>query len=75
MTMIDLALILLYTCALVIKGCEWSPEGCAEFGFGDSAKGECGVSSYAPILQLLEFSPHHAQVLSCSSSSSGYPYF
>eukprot|EP00966_Prymnesium_polylepis_P325943 7381875-Prymnesium_polylepis.1 len=34
-----LALILLYTCVLVIKTCEQSPEACSSYGFGHSAKG------------------------------------
>eukprot|EP00966_Prymnesium_polylepis_P211862 4907058-Prymnesium_polylepis.1 len=38
-TLSHLALILLYTCVLVIKTCEQSPDACKSYGFGDSAKG------------------------------------
>eukprot|EP00966_Prymnesium_polylepis_P228488 5288013-Prymnesium_polylepis.1 len=40
MTLIFLALILVYTCALLIKSCELSPAVCITFGFGQTAKGE-----------------------------------
>jgi len=38
-TLSHLALILMYTCVLVIKTCEQSPDACKSYGFGDSAKG------------------------------------
>jgi hypothetical protein len=57
MTMIDLILILMYTCALVIKGCSWSQEAYANFGFGDSAKGASkmclATSQSSTILRVL----------------------
>ena len=45
MTVTELALILLYTCALVIKTCELSEVVCRAYGFGDS-KGD-GPSQHA----------------------------
>jgi len=38
-TLSHLALILVYTCVLVIKTCELSPDACRSYGFGASAKG------------------------------------
>jgi hypothetical protein len=40
MTMIELTLILVYTCVLLIKTCEISPEVCSTYGFGDTGRGE-----------------------------------
>jgi len=38
-TLSHLALILVYTCVLVIKTCELSPDACQSYGFGTSGKG------------------------------------
>ena len=40
MTLTELALIFVYTCALVVKVCDQSSQVCRKFGFGDSAKGK-----------------------------------
>ena len=40
MTLIELALILVYLCILLIKSCLISSDVCARFGFGDTAEGE-----------------------------------
>ena len=40
MTMIQLSLVLVYTCVLLIKMCNASAEACEMFGFGATAKGE-----------------------------------
>mmetsp|Transcript_86037 Transcript_86037/g.257812 ORF Transcript_86037/g.257812 Transcript_86037/m.257812 type:complete len:1403 (-) Transcript_86037:178-4386(-) len=37
--MVDLTLVLLYTCVLLIKSCEASPTICGTYGFGQSATG------------------------------------
>ena len=39
MLVIELALILFYTCVLVIKSCSMSSDVCDSFGFGRDAKG------------------------------------
>ena len=39
MTLVMLALILMYTCALLIKLCEMAPDVCVTFGFGGTANG------------------------------------
>ena len=39
MIMVELALILIYTCVLLIKTCSKSAELCSTFGFGDTANG------------------------------------
>eukprot|EP00966_Prymnesium_polylepis_P328617 7384406-Prymnesium_polylepis.2 len=36
--MIELTLILVYTCVLLIKTCEISPEVCSTYGFGDTGR-------------------------------------
>ena len=36
MTLIMLALILIYTCVLIIKLCDGSPDICITFGFSDA---------------------------------------
>ena len=43
MTRVELALILVYTCVLVIKACNDSGEACVTYGFGGDAKGEAHV--------------------------------
>lgn len=37
--MADFALVLVYTCALLINVCALSPDICGSFGFGDSSEG------------------------------------
>ena len=39
MLSIELALLLIYTCVLVVKVCDMSSSVCATFGFGGDAKG------------------------------------
>jgi len=39
MTMVMLALVLIYTCVLLIKTCRLSPAACQTFGFGGTANG------------------------------------
>ena len=39
MTLIESALILVYSCVLLIKACDTSEAVCAKFGFGDTANG------------------------------------
>ena len=45
-TLSHLALILLYTCVLVIKTCELSSDACRSYGFGASAKGVCSCNEH-----------------------------
>ena len=40
MTLVELALILIYTCALLIKACDTSAAICRTFGFGDTGRGD-----------------------------------
>lgn len=40
MTLIELALILIYVCVLLIKSCEYSRDVCSTYGFGETADGE-----------------------------------
>eukprot|EP00966_Prymnesium_polylepis_P007010 161696-Prymnesium_polylepis.1 len=37
-TLTEVALILVYTCVLVIKACDMSPDICSTFGLGDAAQ-------------------------------------
>eukprot|EP00966_Prymnesium_polylepis_P120946 2795050-Prymnesium_polylepis.1 len=39
MTLVELALVLIYTCVLLIKSCNLSESVCVTFGFGNTAKG------------------------------------
>ena len=39
-TLTELALVLLYTCVLMLKSCELSPDVCATYGLGDDGRGE-----------------------------------
>eukprot|EP00966_Prymnesium_polylepis_P209467 4852048-Prymnesium_polylepis.2 len=39
MAMIELALVLIYTCVLLIKTCNMSADVCVTFGFGKTAEG------------------------------------
>eukprot|EP00966_Prymnesium_polylepis_P134896 3117677-Prymnesium_polylepis.2 len=43
MMLVDLALVMIYLCALLIKACSLSPSVCLAFGFGDSSNGETGL--------------------------------
>ena len=36
MAVVQLALVLIYTCILLIKSCQSSPVTCSEYGFGDA---------------------------------------
>ena len=42
--LIELSLILIYTCVLLIKTCGLSSAVCSTFGFGDDAQGEHRVA-------------------------------
>eukprot|EP00966_Prymnesium_polylepis_P029703 690104-Prymnesium_polylepis.1 len=39
MTMIELALVLIYCCVLVVKSCHMAPSLCATYGLGDDSQG------------------------------------
>ena len=51
MMLIEIALILVYTCVLIIKSCSFSPTICETFGLGDTSKGKpqlvSGVNRWA----------------------------
>ena len=36
MALVELALVLVYTCVLLIKSCQSSPATCSDYGFGDA---------------------------------------
>lgn len=45
MTMIQLCLVLVYTCALVIKTCDVSADACAMYGFGATSDGDASIAN------------------------------
>jgi hypothetical protein len=53
-TLSHLALILVYTCVLAIKTCEFSPEACSSYGFGSSAEGVRAHPERAFLLMLTD---------------------
>ena len=57
MTLIELALILVYTSVLVIKTCSTSAAVCTTYGFGDTATGEAHPQFVCPPLTILEAIP------------------
>ena len=48
MTVIQLALLILYVCVLLIKSCNMSAMVCASYGFGDTASGELPTVTMTP---------------------------
>ena len=65
-TLSELALVLVYLCALVVKACEASPAACSLYGFGEEPKGATELSHERicrPATLMRMFSDRHLPLL------------
>ena len=68
MIIIQLSLVLVYTCVLLIKTCDVSPEACAMYGLGTTSEGES--SCCCDVCRPRFLSVSHGCALSWQASTS-----